>query len=892
MPATQSRQIRFEKVATDRGSLPGTFWRSNASTGSLRTFLRGMMQTSLFKVAGIGGSTEQEFEQAFSSLGYAYMKDKAPRLLDFMIGFQLVDRNEDNTKAMGLFGFQVGGQWLYAPVFFLNGDLKGHELLYVKAQDAFRPMKENWVNYLMSRKPHILGEPSDKNTYQLGGLMPDIYSMSQSPTVGFGTRGSDSRHIDEWAKPALPLIASLMTKSAKSLFSAAKPGTKLAFDQVVQSPIQAALAEVADKLDLNQVMSTNFALLKTGYDLSQAFPAVKQGFDKFYGKDCFSRWGKELQAAALNDSVSLLKRADAAIPTKDDDLDARLINDDSEGDVEADVNDPIKSGELKVLEHTSITVHIPELDNDERAKLLKDTVLIKDKRDPQGPKTSKAYNTQVEMKLVNPSETGLYDMMERPGDFSRMLILTHPYAADGQQDFCTVVRIGDSGSKAWINSHRSCIWADKVEVRTEFDKWFEGLGKRDSLTKGGMYVAISENGQGSVPFTVRESYGDGAYKVDFKGNCDYSHGRPPGLPHQSRASEGEYVSNWGAKLYVDGEDKNGTKIKAIGGELRIPGNFKFLKLQDPPKPKKQDDEANLMPAPCCDSDCESDGSKTKPIQPGKLEDIQVLFYEKTAALKVFGDHNEVTLRTKWAGDQRCNHRKALVILVRDHGFTEKAARDILGKAGEYGVTEYRVHYAPFFGPHMVKRAGPEDAYALRGGPGAPPYPPPQTGIEMFGGRQAARAQYPDEAHTMVPELDSSMVDPSHRDMWRNYTYEDFQQTMGQAQQAAQQGQKEVFDTSMISGMLKSVRQDTLVDRYLGDLLKALDKIGRILFMFYWHQEEFEDRYGKQDLPELEDSLRNAFETLGDVTLFLKEKTIEPSYGEGMSEPAVEEAARG
>jgi hypothetical protein len=29
------------------------------------------------------------------------------------------------------------------------------------------------------------------------------------------------------------------------------------------------------------------------------------------------------------------------------------------------------------------------------------------------------------------------------------------------------------------------------------------------------------------------------------------------------------------------------------------------------------------------------------------------------------------------------------------------------------------------------------------------------------------------------------------------------------------------------------------------------------------------------MPELEDSLRNAFEMLGDVILFLKQKTIEP-----------------
>ena len=118
------------------------------------------------------------------------------------------------------------------------------------------------------------------------------------------------------------------------------------------------------------------------------------------------------------------------------------------------------------------------------------------------------------------------------------------------------------------------------------------------------------------------------------------------------------------------------------------------------------------------------------------------------------------------------------------------------------------------------------------------------------------------------------------DNWQNFEAKDFTQNLQSAQTAGKDGQKEVFDVSMMAGMLKTVRQDSLVDRHLGDLMAALDSLGRLLMNFYWHQEEFEDRYGKSDLPELEDSLRNAFESLGDITLFLKEKTIESSFDKG------------
>jgi len=67
----------------------------------------------------------------------------------------------------------------------------------------------------------------------------------------------------------------------------------------------------------------------------------------------------------------------------------------------------------------------------------------------------------------------------------------------------------------------------------------------------------------------------------------------------------------------------------------------------------------------------------------------------------------------------------------------------------------------------------------------------------------------------------------------------------------------------------------MVDRYMGDLMKGMDRLGRILFLYYWHGEEFEDRFGKQDMPELEDGLRNAFEGVGDIILVLKRKAVEP-----------------
>jgi hypothetical protein len=50
-------------------------------------------------------------------------------------------------------------------------------------------------------------------------------------------------------------------------------------------------------------------------------------------------------------------------------------------------------------------------------------------------------------------------------------------------------------------------------------------------------------------------------------------------------------------------------------------------------------------------------------------------------------------------------------------------------------------------------------------------------------------------------------------------------------------------------------------------------------MYYWHNDKFRERYGTQDMSELEDNLRNVFKSLGELSLFLKQKTIEPDKGD-------------
>ena len=849
----------------------GTFWRSTASRQDLANVLKYQVDDGLFKSAEVASGGETEFEQAFSSLAYAYLKDKAPRLLDFMVGFQLVDRNDDNTKAIGVFGFEVGDQWLYAPVFFLNGDLKGHELLYLKNKDAFVPLKENWVNYLIARKPHVLGEGSSANAYELGGLSPNISRLSMPPGIGFGKRG-----FDAWSHGFLPLYAAANIKSAKSLYKEASLDSQLALDTISGAPLEAALAPTAAKLDLNAVLPTSYGLLKSAFDLSQKFTGVAEGFKNFYGADCFSRWGRELQKNASDASKAVLS---SRPQVKQASTSNSLIP-----EVDDRPEHPVKSGKLRMYVYEHVTVHgAPELSDSEKEKLMRDTVLVKDERDDS--EVSKAYNTQTRQILMNPDETNLYSVLEKPGNFSKMFVAVNPVSNRGAQDMATAVRLEGSGNKAWMNSYTGNVFADQDADREEWNDWFDGLSDSDSLQVGGHYIAVVPTHSSSVPFQVRESYGDGVYKVDFEDRPNYSETR---IVQRPRVENGNYLgsydpspSPYGATLRVDAEGKAGTKLRAIAGELRVPGAAKFLKLKEP-----SNYSGGSLLIPCCGDD---DNNSDPPIiQFGNINDIQTMFYEKTARLKIYDGGSDVTI-TSPLGTKRFNKRAAFVSLVTEHGFSEKVAREMIGVAGAKNGVQYRVEYAPGFGDQQDLT---KSAFSSLGpGPNSPISDlPADKGMELLGGRTPVMTQSPIELSEIVPELDSNMTDPNVWDPFQNYTAEDFQKTVSTAQQAASEGQKEVFDVSMVSSLLKTVRQDSLIDRYLGDLMKALNSLGRILFLFYWHQEEFEDRYGKSDMPELEDSIRNSFESLGDVTLFLKEKTIESPFEQG-GDIGLDESAR-
>ena len=136
---------------------PGGQILQKAASVEKRVLVDGILHKPIYVRSKSGdfaeGPDTGEIEQALAQIAERQIATRAPALMPYWLGFQLLKKTDDNTRACGIFAFKVDKELIYIPVFCINGEIQGHELMYLVSQDRFVPSDEKQVNYLMSRKP-------------------------------------------------------------------------------------------------------------------------------------------------------------------------------------------------------------------------------------------------------------------------------------------------------------------------------------------------------------------------------------------------------------------------------------------------------------------------------------------------------------------------------------------------------------------------------------------------------------------------------------------------------------------------------------------------------------------------------------------------------------------
>lgn len=683
------------------------------------------------------------FEQNFFQLAFAYVRDKVPNLLDYMLGFEVVNKNDEGTQAIGLFKFDVGGRNLFIPVFYKNGELKGADLLYNQNQDTFVPNKENWIDTILNANPAELGSPSmmGRNDLMMGmGNNPDL-SKIYNPTRN----------------------------------------TKLSFEKMasgIQGPGMSFL-EFIKQADCR------FAEMYTNTLMANA-ELHKLAVDA-YGED-------------LYDALKSCKQAENI------------------------VIDTEKVPEVEVIVSDSPKAIVHGLSDSEKSQLIEDGVVIRDNR-KDGPRIP--YKIQHPMMLNAVSTAGAYDLLMKGGSFLRVAAIPGIVYCDCSKHILIPLESKDSNKPCCKESAKVMVSGfDGMDAK--FKSFVEGMADASSA-KGVSYdgkaydskvpysIFIEADGSLAAPALALETPVEHDSTKHYCVKCG-----PGGINH----------------VIVSPAYR---RMKLVDDTLYVPSTAKVHSFTE-----KQYFYSDLAVGDHRDVDAKVKG----------------LFDE----IKVSRDRGgyKIACNGKVLGYDLLK-KDAFIGLVTKMGMAVDSARNIVNEASSYKTVKVS----------LQKQAQPFDPGAMF----TPNVPPTPMGMNTMLG---VPEQY--------PQADSMSAQSGLPGNILNQRIMDSVTGMGQSQpalpqqsvdaimQAAQSGERDVFDVANISQLINKSDIDTPLDKYMSDLQLAMDRLGRIYFLMLFHGDKFSERFSQEDLPSMEESVRNTFLNLGELILKLKERKIQSDSG--------------
>lgn len=736
---------------------------------------------------------DKDFELTFADLAYAQLRDKAPGLLDFLLGFQVVDKNDEQTHGIGVMGFEVGEQLIYAPSFFLNGELK-QPLLYIKDQDLFVPLQDNWVTYILSRKPQTYGKPEPKKEQELGVQAPDLTSLARTMTGPLSSFAYKSANWQSWANHIPGMFSRLSNRYQ-------------------------GLTTLPEFLKKTAEYGTSGILAK----------AMTEDLD-FANAVCSLYKPEELLHKPAG-CAKKAKKPNMKMPVKR----SSLLD-----DPEQIFN---KNGPHRVTIYKGMPKNAGLMSDKDLETLARGELLIKDAREV----ANVAYKADAGVKLKSPDCPGLYSILTSTGEFRDAYVIPNPKQPDASSHRAALVIDKSSketklfwsgdllakpqeeyGNKKLYDSGNDLLAPAKVDTsklegssKTLFD--IDGLINASSVSTGSSYVFVAPNGEATNVLYIdnKVSMSNGLTELWADNRKSWVDSVPMGRDRQ-RYSSRDYKSEvaspfnnnscgpaYGPNRVVITKDNR--KMRHIGDVLYIPQNAKALKVSG----------ADITWTPSTVIDIE-----TNLLDEG-AEVVELL--KKDASVYV---NNKGPF----------SRNEVLVALVKKAGLRVNEAKTIINELRDHERSRYLVKNAVGF---------------------APPIPEPLMGYNEYAGVQE---QYPQEE--VMPMYGFTTPPPENAYLGKP----ERQQIM----EAAQTGQNEVFDTSAIAALVKTRDSDDLIAKYLGDLIKGLDRVCRILFMFYWLNSQFKERYGQENMVELEDQLKSSIKGIGDLVLFLKQRRVESS----------------
>jgi len=708
--------------------------------------------------------SDKDVEKAFLDQAYMFIQNKATPLMQdpYRLGFEIVFKNDANSKMVGIFAFKVGEELIYAPAFFVNGSIKGTDLLYRHKSKTFVPLTNDWATYLVGIQQNKSGAAIPKGQSQADGLnvrkiiLPPDYSQGPTKTASY----NKIKETNDW----LPNIEEVY-EEIKEANTSEDNGNVL--KSLILDVGQDAVKKITDVMEKDATFALNI-LQHVGLE-NVLLDEVKE---------------KQVKKASTHEKGLVLHMGFA--------------------------NENVKQAS---------------------EKMAANGFLFEDNR----PETDLVHSVfeDKSTEYSGVSEAGVHKVLKKDGTTSSCLIvpsnghsITSSFWHD-DDDMDTHQRsggsrgYGDTKQRYTVvdlgNNAYECVESSKViTADDEKEKSFEDSDELDRFsetpTPGNYYMLLDvSNGVNgntiSDSFYVKSSVSSGEgvnkYRVDWSSE---SYGNDSDLPTITLNPDYE-TNNYKDKVFKKGD-------------------VVFVKVD---KKNKLD----LATASDLHNMFMSGGIKSASIHKTDMG-----FVTKSGSF-VTSEQSELS---------------TMCYLMKAGYFTENLAESIIKKASEKGSVNF---YIPKTAHNLSFGQNPDDYFT-------------EDVDDVFG----ISRQHPQSVRLIADSAEPDMPDDSR--IGDSIKFDNAGQLEGKgpnelAAMADQLGVPSLFEHGVVGSLANTYDSSMLIDKYFPDLEKALDRLGRMVFLFYWKPEDFSHLYGTDDQSSLENMLVSNFKQFGELVLELLKK---------------------
>ena len=750
-----------------------------------------------------------QFEQDFSNIALTFLKDRASGLLDYLIGFEIVERPEDGSKAVGVLGFLVGDRPIYVPAFWSNNQLTGMDLLFDRRQDQMYPLTESWVNRITGMSVGAMGNAGEDGSANIRTPRFDD-NIVRPPEA---KRASADFEVDDF-------------KAAWHDMKVAV-ATSLAHDPELTEALENAKAAAVDPMGTYTTKSASILV------------------------DYLKNVGGPQAVAATLDNFKSAEWADSALafyqPTA---LQIDTFSSKLKPKTAAD-----QATKVQVL--TGETSKVTE---SEAEDIMRDGFSLRDGRDDDA--LGEGYDVEVSMTYQNPNGNGLYKVRYPNGDTRDTFIASSRDASDNDyygSDPASADRIyaiDDINGKGPVFKATKAKPADifvQPNDKAEDERnllWDKALDL--SKFKSFSWTHPSERAKGD------DSVGD-AVEATCDGNVTLALVNMQGNLQLLDQYAGYHIKtlkiDGGTKL-VSGYSKD--NLRAIA--TLVPGlrNDEIRRVDGQPGVITSADHWRVVILePSQDSAVHAVG-----LMP---ELAKIGMHEATIRGGGFDGSYTITDGLGTVAEADSISKLAYVVAVA-FDLPTTFAQDMAKQAQATGKKTFMYKRAAFItapeDPQGAPSSWDQDVNAV-----SQPFH-----VEEVEGRTFANPEADTGAGTGINLFKSPQgmgMDPTGAS------------TVDLANAAAASGQRQVFDHASIGSLAINYSVTEVIDSYVVDMYKTMDRLGRIIFLMHWEPEDFSERYGTDDMATLKNNIRTVFKGLGDLILKLHQSNEEVSNA-GMS----------